>query len=34
NTATLIIRLDDVRRLLTHLGRQATVMALPVVAAD
>jgi Ala-tRNA(Pro) deacylase len=34
NTATLIIRLDDVRRLLAHLGRQATVMALPVVAAD
>lgn len=34
NTATLIIRLDDVRRLLDHLGRQATVMALPVVAAD
>ncbi len=34
NTATLIIRLDDVRRLLAHLGRQATVMALPAVAAD
>ena len=34
NTATLIIRLDDVRRLLTHLGREATVMRLPVVAAD
>lgn len=30
NTATLIITLDDVRRLLTHLGREATVMALPV----
>ncbi|HEH9416070.1 TPA: prolyl-tRNA synthetase associated domain-containing protein [Aeromonas sobria] len=34
NTATLIIRLDDVRRLLAHLKRQGTVMALPVVAAD
>lgn len=30
NTATLIITLDDVRRLLAHLGREATVMALPV----
>ncbi|WP_197077948.1 prolyl-tRNA synthetase associated domain-containing protein [Aeromonas sp. L_1B5_3] len=34
NTATLIIRLDDVRRLLSHLGREANVMRLPVVAAD
>ena len=34
NTATLLIRLDDVRRLLTHLGREACVMALPIVAAD
>ncbi|MGL5093180.1 MAG: prolyl-tRNA synthetase associated domain-containing protein [Aeromonas sobria] len=34
NTATLIIRLDDVRRLLIHLGREASVMALPIVAAD
>ncbi|WP_265434043.1 prolyl-tRNA synthetase associated domain-containing protein [Aeromonas salmonicida] len=32
NTATLLIRLDDVRRLLTHLGRKATVMILPVLA--
>ena len=32
NTATLLIRLDDVRRLLTHLGREATVMILPVLA--
>ena len=30
NTATLIITLDDVRRLLAHLGREATVMVLPV----
>ncbi|MFM5239386.1 prolyl-tRNA synthetase associated domain-containing protein [Aeromonas veronii] len=29
NTATLIVRLDDVRRLLAHLGREATVMRLP-----
>ncbi|WP_042012511.1 prolyl-tRNA synthetase associated domain-containing protein [Aeromonas fluvialis] len=34
NTATLIIRLDDVRRLLTHLGREATVMRLPTVTGD
>lgn len=33
NTATLIITLDDVRRLLAHLGREATVMALPVQPA-
>ncbi len=32
NTATLLIRLDDVRRLLDHLGREATVMRLPVVS--
>lgn len=32
NTATLLIRLDDVRRLLAHLGREATVMTLPVLA--
>ncbi|MFM1705136.1 prolyl-tRNA synthetase associated domain-containing protein [Aeromonas salmonicida] len=32
NTATLLIRLDDVRRLLAHLGREATVMILPVLA--
>ncbi|MBW3799256.1 hypothetical protein GPK29_23690 [Aeromonas hydrophila] len=32
NTATLLIRLDDVRRLLAHLGREATVMRLPVVS--
>ncbi|MFQ2011758.1 prolyl-tRNA synthetase associated domain-containing protein [Aeromonas sp. 604443] len=31
NTATLIIRLDDVRRLLAHLGREANVMRLPVI---
>ncbi|MEZ6960226.1 MULTISPECIES: prolyl-tRNA synthetase associated domain-containing protein [unclassified Aeromonas] len=29
NTATLILKLDDVRHLLAHLGRQANVMALP-----
>ena len=29
NTATLIIRLEDVRRLLSHLGREALVMSLP-----
>ncbi|MFQ2823545.1 prolyl-tRNA synthetase associated domain-containing protein [Aeromonas allosaccharophila] len=34
NTATLIIRLDDVRRLLTHLGRKATVMRLPAATCD
>ncbi|MGU5770517.1 prolyl-tRNA synthetase associated domain-containing protein [Aeromonas allosaccharophila] len=34
NTATLIIRLDDVRRLLTHLGRKATVMRLPTATCD
>ncbi|MEH8215966.1 prolyl-tRNA synthetase associated domain-containing protein [Aeromonas veronii] len=34
NTATLIIRLDDVRRLLTHLGREATVMRLPATTCD
>jgi Ala-tRNA(Pro) deacylase len=32
NTATLLIRLDDVRRLLAHLGREATVMRLPIVS--
>ncbi|MBL0670278.1 prolyl-tRNA synthetase associated domain-containing protein [Aeromonas hydrophila] len=32
NTATLLIRLDDVRRLLAHLGREATIMRLPVVS--
>ncbi|MDM5116935.1 hypothetical protein OB949_01445 [Aeromonas hydrophila] len=32
NTATLLIRLDDVRCLLAHLGREATVMRLPVVS--
>lgn len=34
NTATLIVRLDDVRRLLTHLGREATVMRLPAATCD
>ncbi|HDO1311188.1 prolyl-tRNA synthetase associated domain-containing protein [Aeromonas veronii] len=34
NTATLIIRLDDVRRLLAHLGREATVMRLPAATCD
>ncbi|MCF5863963.1 prolyl-tRNA synthetase associated domain-containing protein [Aeromonas veronii] len=34
NTATLIIRLDDVRRLLTHLGRKATMMRLPAATCD
>ncbi|WP_429030898.1 prolyl-tRNA synthetase associated domain-containing protein [Aeromonas veronii] len=34
NTATLIIRLDDVRRLLANLGREATVMRLPVATCD
>ena len=34
NTATLIIRLDDVRRLLTYLGRKATVMRLPAATGD
>lgn len=34
NTATLIIRLDDVRRLLTHLDREATVMRLPAATCD
>ncbi|HHQ4553654.1 prolyl-tRNA synthetase associated domain-containing protein [Aeromonas allosaccharophila] len=34
NTATLIIRLDDVRRLLTHLGRKAIVMRLPAATSD
>ncbi|MGL4775823.1 MAG: prolyl-tRNA synthetase associated domain-containing protein [Aeromonas veronii] len=34
NTATLIIRLDDVRRLLTHLDREAIVMRLPAATCD
>ncbi|QET78341.1 prolyl-tRNA synthetase associated domain-containing protein [Aeromonas veronii] len=34
NTATLIVRLDDVRRLLAHLGREATVMRLPAATCD
>ncbi|HDO1318329.1 prolyl-tRNA synthetase associated domain-containing protein [Aeromonas veronii] len=34
NTATLIIRLDDVRRLLAHLGREATVMRLPAATCN
>ena len=34
NTATLIIRLDDVRRLLTHLDREAIVMRLPAATGD
>ncbi|HHP5406250.1 TPA: prolyl-tRNA synthetase associated domain-containing protein [Aeromonas veronii] len=34
NTATLIIRLDDVRRLLTHLDREAIVMHLPAATCD
>ncbi|MFQ1792849.1 prolyl-tRNA synthetase associated domain-containing protein [Aeromonas veronii] len=34
NTATLIIRLDDVRRLLTHLGQEATVMRLPAATCN
>ncbi|MGY3916480.1 prolyl-tRNA synthetase associated domain-containing protein [Aeromonas australiensis] len=34
NTATLIVRLDDVRRLLTHLGRKATVIRLPTVMTN
>ncbi|MFQ1929001.1 prolyl-tRNA synthetase associated domain-containing protein [Aeromonas veronii] len=34
NTATLIIRLNDVRRLLTHLDREAIVMRLPVATCD
>ncbi|MEH8258008.1 prolyl-tRNA synthetase associated domain-containing protein [Aeromonas veronii] len=34
NTATLIIRLDDVRRLLTHLDREAIVMCLPAATCD
>lgn len=34
NTATLLIRLDDVRRLLTHLGRKARVLRLPVITSD
>ncbi|MFM5537438.1 prolyl-tRNA synthetase associated domain-containing protein [Aeromonas veronii] len=34
NTATLIIRLDDVRRLLVNLGREATVMRLPAATCN
>ncbi len=34
NTATLIVRLDDVRRLLAHLGREATVMRLPAATCN
>ncbi|WP_429135060.1 prolyl-tRNA synthetase associated domain-containing protein [Aeromonas veronii] len=34
NTATLIIRLDDVRRLLAHLGREANVMRLPAATCN
>lgn len=34
NTATLIIRLNDVRRLLTHLDREAIVMRLPAATCD
>ena len=34
NTATLIVRLDDVRRLLTHLDREAIVMRLPAATCD
>lgn len=34
NTATLIIRLDDVRRLLTHLDREAIVMRLPAATCN
>ncbi|CAJ1824546.1 prolyl-tRNA synthetase associated domain-containing protein [Aeromonas veronii] len=34
NTATLIIRLDDVRRMLTHLDREATVMRLPAATCN
>ncbi|MCF3095923.1 prolyl-tRNA synthetase associated domain-containing protein [Aeromonas australiensis] len=34
NTATLIIRLEDMRRLLTHLGRKAAVIRLPTVMTD
>ncbi|MCF5908998.1 prolyl-tRNA synthetase associated domain-containing protein [Aeromonas veronii] len=34
NTATLIIRLNDVRRLLAHLDREAIVMRLPAATCD
>ncbi|WP_429076477.1 prolyl-tRNA synthetase associated domain-containing protein [Aeromonas veronii] len=34
NTATLIIRLNDVRRLLAHLDREAIVMRLPAATGD
>ncbi|HHQ4899225.1 prolyl-tRNA synthetase associated domain-containing protein [Aeromonas veronii] len=34
NTATLIIRLDDARRLLTHLDREAIVMRLPAATCN